>query len=78
MLTVGTNIVVVKNVGPVRKGTPGVVTAVMRSPFLYFWTRRVYLCAFAGQLNVALRPGAIRVRERSAGPTSAWRGSLPA
>ncbi len=59
VLSVGTQIVAIKKIGPVREGTPGVITAVTHTPFLYFWSRLSYLCTFAGNINLAVRPNEI-------------------
>lgn len=59
VLDVGSEIIAIKTVGPVRKGTRGVVTDMTRVPFLFFWSRTVYLCTFAGNISLAARPGEI-------------------
>jgi hypothetical protein len=70
VLNVGSDVVAIKNIGPVREGTPGVITAVTHAPFLFFWTRRLYLCTFAGRINLAVRRSQIGDCER--GPAR-WR-----
>ncbi len=59
VLNVGSQIVAVKTVGPVREGTRGVIAAVAEAPVLIFWSRRVYLCTFPGRINLAMRPSEI-------------------
>ena len=67
MLSVGSEIIAIKTVGPVQEGTPGVVKAVTYTPFLFFWSRRAYLCTFAGHINLVVRPNEIGDCEH--GPT---------
>lgn len=66
MLRVGSQVVATKTIGPVRRGTPGVITDVTRAPFLFFWSRAVYLCSFAGNISLAVRPGEVDVRRSAA------------
>jgi hypothetical protein len=54
-LTVGTKIIAVRNIGPVREGAPGIVTDIAEVPF-FFRSRPMYLCTFAGNLKIAARP----------------------
>jgi hypothetical protein len=54
-LTVGTKIIAVRNIGPVREGAPGIITGIAEVPF-FFRSRPVYLCTFAGNLKLAARP----------------------
>jgi hypothetical protein len=53
-LTVGTKIIAVRNIGPVREGAPGIVTDIAEVPF-FFRSRPMYLCTFAGNLKIAAR-----------------------
>jgi hypothetical protein len=54
-LTVGTKIIAVRSIGPVREGAPGIITGIAEVPF-FFRTRPVYLRTFAGNLKIAAQP----------------------
>ncbi|MGE5337854.1 MAG: hypothetical protein ACM3PU_08490 [Gemmatimonadota bacterium] len=62
LLPIGTPIIAVKDVGRVRKGAPGFVTGVVRTP-LFLPSGLSYLCTFADNLKVAMRPGEVDVFE---------------
>jgi hypothetical protein len=52
---IGTRIIAIRNVGSVREGQPGIITGSTKVPFL-FWKRFYYLCTFAGNVPLAVRP----------------------
>lgn len=54
-LQVGTKVRAVRNVGPVKKGAPGIITGLTDSP-LFWWSRPAYLCTFADNMKVHARP----------------------
>ena len=58
IIPVGTRVIAVKNVGPLREGMIGVITGVVELPFL-FWKRVHYLCTFVGNLRIAVKPAEI-------------------
>ena len=58
MHPVGTRIIAVKNVGPIRDGQPGIVTGFAEHGRA-FWRRSVYLCTFFGNVQVAMNPNEI-------------------
>ncbi|MBB5446461.1 MULTISPECIES: hypothetical protein [unclassified Paraburkholderia] len=58
LLPVGTLVVAIQNVGPVRQGQPGVVTGIVEQRF-WFRKRPCYLCTFFGNLPVAMRPSEV-------------------
>ncbi len=60
LLPIGTQIIAVKAVGRVRKGAPGYVTGVVRTPF-FFRSGLRYLCTFADNLKLAMRPSEVDV-----------------
>ena len=55
LISAGTPVIAVTNVGPVREGEVGFVTGSAElGPF--FWKRHFYLCTFFGNVKVAVRP----------------------
>jgi hypothetical protein len=52
---VGTKVIAVPNFGPIKEGTPGIITETAEYPF-FFWSRSMYLCTFADSLKVAVKP----------------------
>jgi hypothetical protein len=52
---IGTRVIATRNFGPIREGTPGIITGTTKVPFL-FWQRFYYLCTFAENMKVAARP----------------------
>ena len=57
-LPVGAKVQAVRNVGPVKEGTPGIIRGVADISFLW-WSRPAYLCTFAGNMKVHARPNEI-------------------
>jgi len=55
LLSIGTKIIAVRNIGPVREGQPGIITGLIQVPF-FFWSRTAYLCTFFGNLKIAAYP----------------------
>ena len=54
-LQVGTKVRAVRKFGPVKKGTPGIITRLTDLP-LFWWSRPAYLCTFADNMKVHARP----------------------
>ena len=54
-LPVGTKVIAVRNVGHVLKGAAGIITGTATELF-YLWSRSIYLCTFAGNIKLAVRP----------------------
>jgi hypothetical protein len=59
-LRTGTRIVAVRNFGPIKQGTPGIVTGTVES--VSFWLSRLtYSCTFGGNISVLAKPTQIEV-----------------
>src|SRR5262245_8363611 len=61
-LLIGTKIQAARNFGPIKEGTPGIVTDVADLSFLC-WSRPTYLCTFAENKRVHARPRQIAAYE---------------
>jgi hypothetical protein len=59
-LRTGTRIVAVRNFGPIKQGTPGIVTGTVQSVSVWF-SRLTYSCTFAGNVRVLAKPRQIEV-----------------
>lgn len=59
-LLVGTRVRAVRNFGPVKESTPGIITGLADFPF-FWWSRPAYLCTFADNLKVHARPKQIEL-----------------
>jgi len=58
----GTRIVPIRDVGPVRKGQPGIVTDIVNMPS-FLWWRRKYVCIFAGNVSSVIEPVQLEARD---------------
>lgn len=58
LFPVGTFVVAIKDIGPVRDGQPGIVTGVVEQGFA-FWKRQIYLCTFFGNVMAAMKPNEV-------------------
>jgi len=54
-LQVGAKVQAVRNLGPVKKGAPGIITGTANLHF-FWWSRPAYLCTFADNIKVHARP----------------------
>jgi hypothetical protein len=54
-LPVGTRIQAARNFGPIKEGTPGIITDVAGLS-LFWWSRSTYVCTFAENKRVQARP----------------------
>ena len=55
LLQIGATIIAVRNIGPVKEGTPGIVTGITEER--WFWkSKLIYLCTFADNVRIAARP----------------------
>ena len=61
-LPVGTRVQAARNLGPIKKGTPGIITDVADISF-FCWSRATYVCTFAENKRVHARPKHIGVYE---------------
>jgi hypothetical protein len=61
-LPVGTRVQAARNLGPIKKGTPGIITDVADISF-FCWSRAAYVCTFAENKRVHARPRQIGVYE---------------
>jgi hypothetical protein len=61
-LLVGTKIQAARNFGPIKEGTPGIITDVVDLS-LFCWSRPTYVCTFAENKRVHARPRQIAAYE---------------
>lgn len=54
----GTKVIAARDFGPITEGAPGIITGTIDTPF-FFWKRRMYLCTFADNVNIAAKPNEI-------------------
>lgn len=55
LLSIGTKIIAIRNIGPVQEGQPGIITGLVQVPY-FFWSRTAYLCTFFGNIGVSAYP----------------------
>jgi len=61
-LPVGTRVQAARNFGPIKKGTPGIITDMADISF-FCWSRATYVCTFAENKRVHARPRQIAAYE---------------